>query len=319
MFNVQCKVLIVGDVMIDRYLEGVVERISPEAAVPVVRLKYTENRLGGAANVALNINSLGGVPYLCSVIGEDNEGQLFEALLKEENLLHEGILKSKNRITTVKSRILNNNQQLLRLDSEILTPLNVEEENALINLVKKLIIKEKINVVLFQDYNKGILTKNVIEAILKISHSLAIPTIVDPKFHHFWAYKGVTLFKPNLAEVAKILGFNPNPTSQKSLQQAANLIQEKLQNKHTLITLSEHGMYLNTPTSDYLIPTKAIRVADVCGAGDTVISVMAMGIAHNMDLYEIAILANLAGGLVCQQAGVVPVNKDALEKAWRNI
>jgi rfaE bifunctional protein kinase chain/domain len=306
------KVLIVGDVMIDRYLVGEVGRISPEAPVPIVDLKRIDNRLGGAGNVALNIKALGATPFLCSVIGDDESATVFRNLLKMENLSDEGILSDSTRITTVKTRVLAKNQQLLRFDEEITTEINEPMIDIFLRKIIQIIEKQQINVVLFQDYNKGILSENLISDLIAYCNQNNIPTTVDPKKKNFFSYKNITLFKPNLKEVSEALDYYPNPDKTETLEKAAKMLNQRLNNKFTLITLSEKGMYLDNHSQSVLIPTQPRNIADVCGAGDTVISVAALGLALGLDIKETVILANLAGGIVCESVGVVPVDKEKL-------
>jgi rfaE bifunctional protein kinase chain/domain len=314
------KVLIVGDVMIDKYLVGKVSRISPEAPVPVVDLMKTDNRLGGAANVALNIKALGATPFLCSVIGNDEASEQFEDLLKNENLSSEGILKSDSRITTVKTRVLAKSQQLLRFDSEIKTALNETIARQFLNQLVHIINTKKIDVVLLQDYNKGVLTPFLIESVIKICRQKNIPTTVDPKKENFFAYRGVTLFKPNLKEITEAVDFTPDSDNLSTLKQAAKVVTNRLNNTYTLITLSEKGIFLDTENKNsIIIPTEPRNISDVCGAGDTVISVISLGLALGLDMEKVARMANLAGGIVCESVGVVPVNKQKLLREYRKI
>ena len=307
----QLKVLVIGDVMIDRYLVGKVERISPEAPVPVVNLERQDNRLGGAANVALNLKSLGAKPFLCSVVGQDETAETFQQLMQEEGLSSEGILKDKTRITTLKTRVLAKNQQLLRFDSEVKTAINDIITGEFIRLIQSIIDKHEISVVLFQDYNKGVLTPEVITSIIDFCNSKHIPTTADPKHENFFAYKNITLFKPNLKEVSDALGMEVNPSDSNSLEEAVSMIHTRLNNPYTLITLSEKGVYLHDGEG-VIIPTKPRHIADVCGAGDTVISVVSLGLALGLGLEQTCQLANLAGGIVCESVGVTPVDKNKL-------
>lgn len=307
----QLKVLVIGDVMIDRYLVGKVERISPEAPVPVVNLERQDNRLGGAANVALNLKSLGAKPFLCSVVGQDETAEMFQQLMQEEGLSSEGILKDKTRITTLKTRVLAKSQQLLRFDSEEKTAINDIITGEFIRLIQSIIDRQQIDVVLFQDYNKGVLTPEVIVLIIDFCNSKNIPTTADPKHENFFAYKNITLFKPNLKEVSDALGMELNPSDSNSLEEAVNMIHTRLNNPYTLITLSEKGVYLHDGEG-VIIPTKPRHIADVCGAGDTVISVVSLGLALGLGLEQTCQLANLAGGIVCESVGVTPVDKDKL-------
>lgn len=294
--------LILGDVMIDRYLIGSVDRISPEAPVPIVKLERRDDRLGGAANVAINIKKLGANPLLYTVIGDDNESDNFLKILKDENISSLGIIKESKKETTVKNRILSKNQQLIRFDSENTSSISSSSIIELKKRIDALIQNEKIDVVILQDYNKGVLTTEIIEKVIDLSNSKNIPIIVDPKKENFFNYKNVTLFKPNLKEVVDVLG-------KISLDEASDIINKKLNNKFTLITLSENGIYLRTDDKKVNIPTVPRYVVDVCGAGDTVTSVISLCLSRNINIESACELANIAGGIVCESVGVTPIDK----------
>ena len=311
------KVLIVGDVMVDRYLLGQVNRMSPEAPVPVVDFEKEDNRLGGAANVALNIAALGAEPILLSVIGKDAEGKLFRRLLKKHKLTPKGILIDTDRPTTLKTRVMAANQHLLRIDRENKNDLPKSVEKALTEKAKRILSKGDISVVLFQDYNKGVLTKKLIQFIAKLARKKNIPTVVDPKFDRFFEYKKVDLFKPNLKEVKQVVPF-PVSIDLESLIAAADFIEKKLNHSMTMITLSEHGIFIKKGKLAKIIPTATRKIADVCGAGDAVISVAALGLAGTLPIAMIAKLSNDAGGKVCEKVGVVPVTIEDLMLAISN-
>lgn len=307
------KVLIVGDVMVDSYLIGHVDRISPEAPVPVVVLKQRNNMLGGAANVALNIKSMGAFPILCSVIGNDKQGDMLIELMKNEGLITDGIIRSDKRITTTKSRIIGNRMQMLRVDDEIDHDLNEDEATVFTNSISRLIDKHNPNVVLFQDYNKGVLTFEVIEKTSFIATKAGIPVAVDPKKRNFGSFKNITFFKPNLKEVSEGLKIDVNPSSIESLQQAADILHTNQNISLVMITLSEQGVFISSQnqqgSESKVIPAIMRSIADVSGAGDTVISVAALCLAAKADPLLIAALSNIAGGQVCERLGVVPVDK----------
>ncbi len=299
--------------MLDRYLIGSVSRISPEAPVPVVLHQRTEDRLGGAANVALNVQSLGAQAVLCSVIGKDAEGDALCALLPQAGLTTAGLLALPSRQTTVKTRVLGNHQQMLRIDREDTRDLTPDEEHFFVAHVAALLSRYPVSALIFQDYNKGVLTPAVIEALLHEAKERRILTAVDPKKNNFFAYRGATLFKPNLKEVRDSLPF-PVHLTLESLCSAAAFLREKLDCPNIMITLSEEGLFLANEEGAQIYPTAARKVADVSGAGDTVISVAALGLAAGLDGPLIAALANLAGGQVCEFPGVVPVQADLLER-----
>lgn len=312
-----CKVLVVGDVMVDSYLIGKVDRISPEAPVPVVALKQRNNMLGGAANVALNIKSMGAEAFLCSVVGNDKQGDILLNLMRDSGLNTDGILRSNERITTTKFRIISNRTQMLRVDEEIDTDLNPKDTIDFINSVSSLIASKKPDVLILQDYNKGILSPEVIKRVTQLALKAGIPVAVDPKKKNFDAYNDITLFKPNLKEITEGLKIEIDPVSIESLQHAANILHASQDIKLVMITLSEHGVFISSknPTGDIskIIPAVLRSIADVSGAGDTVISVAALCLALKTDPVLMAVLSNLAGGLVCEQPGVVPIEKFRLQ------
>jgi len=306
------QVLIVGDVMLDRYLTGIVSRISPEAPVPIVLHRDTEDRLGGAANVALNIRALGSQPILCSVVGNDQEGTLFNNLLPAQGISGAGIVRSEERQTTVKTRVLGNNQQMLRIDREDIHELSQNEADALLKKIINLLDQRPVDALILQDYNKGVLSQYVIENILEAAYKRGILTAVDPKKNHFLSYVGVDLFKPNLKEIRDSAPFYVTPDLE-SLNRAASFLAEKLRNQFTMITLSEKGLYLNDGQRGNLYPTIPRNVADVSGAGDTVISIATLAMCAKLPMNIMAALSNLAGGQVCEFSGVVSVNRDILQ------
>jgi len=312
------KVLILGDVMIDRYLTGKIERISPEAPVPVVHLQEEEIRLGGAANVALNVAALGATPYLCTVIGEDDNGKNFLSLLPLNNLIADGIIISDERQTTTKTRVLAGSQHILRVDREDDFDLEDLEEKKILEKLKDIISDNKIDVILFQDYNKGVLTKSLIKKVITIARKKKIYTAVDPKKKNFWAYKNVNLFKPNLKEIRESLSMDIEP-NQDSLKAVGLQVHKKLKNDSSLITLSEKGLFFNDKKNAEIIPTRPRHIRDVCGAGDTVIAVAACGLGLGLEMRDIAVLANLAGGQVCEKVGVHPLDKLQLEKEYSDL
>lgn len=316
-FN-KLNILIIGDVMIDSYYWGKVDRISPEAPVPIVAVKKRESRLGGAANVALNIKALGATPILCSVVGKDEEGEELLTLLKQNHQTTEGILKSDNRRTTKKTRIIGNNHQMLRIDGEDLHDLSNKEENSFFELLQQIIHSKKIDAIIFEDYDKGSITSSLIEKVVTLAQQKSIPTAVDPKKNNFINYKKVDLFKPNLKELKEGLKIEFNHKEKSELEAAIQQLELKLNNTHTLITLSESGVFINSPKEKHHIKAHHRDITDVSGAGDTVISVATLCLALNQSPELIAELSNLAGGLVCENVGVVPIDKaDLLKEAIR--
>lgn len=310
-FN-KLNVLIIGDVMIDSYYYGKVDRISPEAPVPIVSVNKKDNRLGGAANVALNIKALGATPVLCSVVGNDSAADKFKGLLQDENLTDKGIINSKERITTVKTRVIGNKHQVIRVDSEVETPLSDKENSALSNKIKSILDSEKIDVVIFQDYDKGVITESLIEDIITFCNKKNIPTTVDPKKRNFLTYKKATLFKPNLKELKEGLNIDLSAKNITSIKEAISDFNNTQQHKVNFITLSEYGVFIKDDNKDKHIAAHIRNISDVSGAGDTVISVASLCLALNQSIEMIAEIANLAGGIVCESVGVVPIDKDQL-------
>lgn len=308
------NVLIVGDVMLDQYYIGSADRISPEAPVPVVTIKRKENRLGGAANVALNIKSLDANPIICSVIGNDKEGNKMLELFNREGINTKGIIQTEKRITTTKTRIVSRSQQMLRFDEEIVQPVDTELEARLISLVLDILAKKEADVIVFQDYNKGCITPKLIKEVSTAAREKNIPIAVDPKKINFLEYANATLFKPNLKEIKEGLNIEINTEDINSLDTAAKKLRDKLNHKITLITLSEKGIYVHFNDHSEIIPAHMRNIADVSGAGDTVISIAALCLIKNIDPVILAKLSNLGGGLVCESSGVIPINKLKLIK-----
>ncbi|MBE0651177.1 MAG: D-glycero-beta-D-manno-heptose-7-phosphate kinase [Bacteroidales bacterium] len=310
------KVMVIGDIMVDSYVWGKVERISPEAPVPVVSVEKREERLGGAANVALNLQSLGAETLLCSVIGADRRGQDLMRLMTHAGLDRDGIIESGERRTTVKSRFIGNNAQLLRVDEESTHILNDFVFKQLSEKIEQILKDRKVDAIIFQDYDKGVISPALIDFVNEKAGALKIPVMVDPKKRNFLAYHNVTLFKPNLKEIKEGLNLNSVPADLESIRDASKKLLEKLNVSMILNTLSEKGVYIlwneNGTQKDKLVPAHRRNVADVSGAGDTVISVAALCISHGLNPEDTALLSNLAGGLVCEEVGVVPVNKEKL-------
>lgn len=311
------KVLVIGDVMVDAYIWGSVERISPEAPIPVVLAGKKEKRLGGAANVALNIQALGATPIPCAMVGDDPDGDFFLNCLKERGISGKGVITSGERPTTVKERVLSGSNQLLRIDTESDKPLSPAEQKTLLQHIKDLL--PKCDVVVFEDYDKGVINATLIAETIREANRLGIPTVVDPKKRNFLEYKGATLFKPNLKELREGLKIEIDPNDREAIHAAAEALQEKLQAQMVMVTLSEHGVYIKDRETRHQIPAHVRRVSDVSGAGDTVISVAACGLAAQLAVQKMAAIANLAGGLVCEYVGVVPIDKGLLEKEIEEI
>lgn len=308
------KVLVVGDVMIDRYIRGSVNRISPEAPVPIVNFSNQDDRLGGAANVALNLVALGAKTYIASVVGQDKDAAEMIRLFKEQAIDCQALLQSDKRITTVKTRILGNNQQLIRIDSEQTNDIQASEEEELFNSIAKLIQNESIDAIVFEDYNKGVLTENVIKKLVQLANEKQIITTVDPKKDNFFAYQHVTLFKPNLKELKEGLNIQFDArTNFNDFENAVNLLFTKLNNQIAFVTLSELGVYIQDSKQKHHLPAHVRKIADVSGAGDTVISVATLCLTSGISLENVAQIANISGGLVCEEVGVVSIDKSKLQ------
>lgn len=310
------NVVVIGDIMVDSYQWGKVERISPEAPVPICAVTKIENRLGGAGNVALNLKAMGANPILCSVIGEDSNGENLLHLMQQEGMTTDYILQSTDRPTTTKTRIIGNNSQMLRIDNESIETLDRKEETAFLKRIESLFSKMKIDVVIFQDYDKGVITERVITTTTSQANKKNIPITVDPKHRNFSLYKDVAMFKPNLKELKEGLKIEFDKPTQENLENASLLLKDKQRIEKVFITLSEYGVffadYSKKQAEVVLLPANVRKIADVSGAGDTVISVASLCLALDIEPKEIAKISNLAGGLVCEEVGVVPINKDRL-------
>jgi rfaE bifunctional protein kinase chain/domain len=306
------KIGVIGDMMLDAYWWGNVERISPEAPVPVVTVDKKEYRIGGAGNVALNLASLGAPVSVFSVIGEDKDGQILSGLLEEKKIDTEYLLRSNERITTNKMRVISRNQQMMRLDSETVLPLNPKQEKELLGQVEHFINAQSPAAIIFEDYNKGVLTENVIRTLIGICKSKSVLTAVDPKRKHFFEYVGVDIFKPNLKEAREALNLLLEEVNDKNLAQIHKKLREELKHRISFITLSEKGVFYNDGTDSQIVPSHIRNVADVSGAGDTVIAVATLIYAITRNTHLMAEIANLAGGLVCETVGTVAIDKSRL-------
>ena len=304
------KVLIIGDVMVDAYIWGAVERISPEAPVPIISVKNRDFRLGGAANVALNVISLGAKPVLCALVGQDAQGTRLLQLIEDKGMSQQGIVISASRPTTVKARVIAAHQHVIRIDDESEAVATPAEEKELLNRIEKLM--PTCNAVIFEDYDKGVITQKLIEETVKLAKSLGIPTIVDPKKRNFLHYKNVTLFKPNLKELRDGLKLEIEVDDQVSVNRAVEKVKEQLGVEGVMLTLSERGVYIDYQNQKVNVAAHKREIADVSGAGDTVVSIAALCVALNLGPEKIAKLSNLGGGLVCQYVGVVPINREEL-------
>ena len=319
-FNKQ-RIMVIGDVMLDIYTKGKVERISPEAPVPIVSVTESFSRLGGAANVAQNLKALGAEPILCSVIGKDEKSNDLLRLMQEQGMTVSGIVRSDERITTRKERIMSSNAQMLRVDTEDTFDLSKKEHSALMKAIREIIENENIGGIILQDYNKGVLTENLIKEVIEIAKTKGIVVGVDPKKKNFLAYRDVTFFKPNLKELREGIGMNSKEESIDDILRAVDSLQKILNCRYIMATLSERGVLIKdyeTETYHHL-PAHLRKIADVSGAGDTVLSVAILCLVCRQDARTIASLSNLAGGLVCEELGVVPINKERLLEESKKI
>jgi rfaE bifunctional protein kinase chain/domain len=306
------KIGVVGDIMLDTYWWGSVDRISPEAPVPIVSLQRKETRVGGAANVALNLRALGAPTTLFAVVGKDAEGDELNTLLKAEGIDTQYIHSSASRVTTNKVRIMGRNQQMMRLDHENTHDINVDESKVLLDHFYAYVEKEQPALIILEDYNKGVLTPDIIESIITYCNEKGIPTAVDPKQKNFLAYKNCTLFKPNLKEVKEGLKIEVPTIDLAHMQQVHQALHAALNHTISFITLSEHGVFYAQENKQQLIPTHIRNIADVSGAGDTVIAVASLVYAYSKDMALAAEIANIAGGLVCELVGTAPIDKALL-------
>lgn len=306
------KAMVLGDVMLDAYLWGRVERISPEAPVPVVQLTRKDHRIGGAGNVALNLVALGATTTICTVTGDDEDGALLRSMLKDGGIDPDGIIVAKDRVTTTKTRIISRNQQMLRIDHEITEPLDAATERRLIDTVIGRIDLIKPQVLVLEDYDKGVLTGAVIQAVTEHCKARGIITAVDPKRRNFFAYAGVDIFKPNLKEVREGLQLAIDPVDMHALAAADRLLRARLGHHYSFITLSEQGVFHSDGTDPRIITSHMRNIADVSGAGDTVVAVASLAYAATRDMGLAAAMANIAGGLVCEEVGTVAIDRERL-------
>ena len=303
------KIAVIGDMMLDCYFWGEVRRISPEAPVPVVEVGDEFYRFGGAANVALNILKLGGIPIPIGVIGYDNDGTIFTSLLTENNIEAEGLIVDESRPTTSKTRVIAHDQHVVRIDKENKEYLNRNIQEKILDYFRKNL--KSFDGLILQDYNKGVLSPFLIKEIIDLANKTNLLVTVDPKFNNFFSYKNVTVFKPNRKEAEDILGMKIR--NDEDIVETCNKILENLDAKYVLLTLGEGGIAVYEKNKNLKrMPTKARKVADVSGAGDTVISTLTMALASGADIYEASFLANYAGGIVCEEVGIIPIEIDKL-------
>jgi rfaE bifunctional protein kinase chain/domain len=306
------RILVVGDLMIDRYLWGNVSRISPEAPVPIINIEDDEVRFGGAANVANNLIGLKAEPVLVGTVGNDQWGEVFRKRLVEKRLLPGGLIADASRPTSIKTRIIGNNQHIARVDREKTFPIDRTVQDKIFHFIENII--DEIDAIILEDYNKGVLVPELVQKIINLANKKNKITTVDPKFDNFFEFRNVTLFKPNKKETAEALAMRLG--RDENLEQAGNILLEKLNAQAVLITLGAKGMALfrkNKPAS--FEGTRAREVADVSGAGDTVIATVTFALATGATMKEAVAMANFAAGVVCEEVGVVPIRSEELVKA----
>ncbi len=303
------RIAVVGDLMIDRYFWGTVSRISPEAPVPVVEVTEESNRLGGAANVANNIASLGGIPIMVGVVGNDNGAEILRQLVQQRGFPTTGIIVDESRPTTIKSRVIAQDHHVVRIDQEVKSDINSVVQERILLMLKDNI--STIDGIILEDYNKGVLTKDLIANIIQLAQQKGVIVTVDQKFNNFFEYKNVTVFKPNKKETEEALGIRIQ--SLEDCRKAAADMQQRLNADNILLTLGEKGMmlYEKDGTATH-VGTNARKVADVSGAGDTVIATLTMALVARAGIREAAALANIAGGIVCGEVGIVPIDPNVL-------
>ncbi len=306
------KVVVLGDLMLDRYFWGKVTRVSPEAPVPVVDIKSETYHLGGAANVASNFKSLGLTTYLCGLVGNDEYGKSFITAAEEKGIDYSGVYIDPDRPTTVKTRVFGNNQQIVRLDTESVKIVSTKAERHILDVLHEL---SDIACIVFSDYNKGCLSEIVIREIITQAKNKNIPIFVDPKFTNFFEYSNVTLVKPNKKEAEEALNMKLN--SVEDINKAGKVLLKRLNVDNVLLTLGQDGMVLFEQNGNITtIPTKARTVADVSGAGDTAIASFAASYVGGADVKQASLIANIASGIVCEKPGIVSIEIDELIKGF---
>jgi rfaE bifunctional protein kinase chain/domain len=303
------RIAVLGDLMLDRYYWGVVRRVSPEAPVPVVEVESESTRLGGAANVANNIFSLGGSPLVIGMVGDDHIGTVLRDLVLEAGFDGSGLITDPARPTTVKTRVIAQGQHVVRIDNESKSPCSPRLREQLVDVLRKAI--SSIDGIIIEDYNKGVVSKELIHEVIALARQHHKIITVDPKFDNFLDYKQVTVFKPNRREAEEVLGGRLR--SVEDVERAGKLLLQKLEVENVLLTRGEDGMSLFEANGKvFHLPSVAANVQDVSGAGDTVISTVTMALASGADIREACILANCASSVVVGAIGIVPIRPDEL-------
>lgn len=312
------NICVIGDIMLDIYLFGDVSRISPEAPVQVFEQRTSTSRLGGASNVALNVKTLGANPYLVGILGNDNQAKILIEEMKNVGLNTEGIIQVDDRPTTSKTRVIASSHHLIRIDAESKKDISTETENKIIEYLKKNI--KKFDSIILEDYNKGVLTKSLIPKIIELANKNGVKILVDPKFDNFFEYKNVFLFKPNRKELED--AFGQKAKNDEQINEMCFKLIEKINCDNLVLTMGELGMRLFMKTSKGIeketIKTRARKVADVSGAGDTVISTLSVFLASGISIKDAVTIANIAAGLVVEEVGIVPIYKENLLEFIKN-
>ncbi|RNA64979.1 D-glycero-beta-D-manno-heptose-7-phosphate kinase [Prosthecochloris sp. ZM_2] len=305
------RIAVIGDIMLDKYIFGHVSRISPESPVPVVDVSHESCRLGGAANVAVNLRSMGASVQLCGVTGADSNHAVVSRLLDEHGIAADNIISDPARPTTCKTRILSQSHHITRVDHESRQAIDESTENDLLERFTAVVTS--LDAVVLEDYNKGVLTTRLITGVIASARQHGVPVLVDPKHQGFFAYQDCTLFKPNLSEISVSLGIDAS-NRDPDVEEACRALQKKLRCDHIVVTRSEKGLTVCNESCTH-IPAASLDVADVSGAGDTVIAMLALGLAVRLDVTTSAEIANLAAASVCQEVGAVPIKPDRLRQA----
>ena len=308
------SILVIGDIILDKYIFGDSTRISPEAPVPIVLANKKSYVLGGAANVAANLTSLGVKTYLMGQVGNDTNGELIIKLANESSIDISGIVKS-NKVTTTKTRIVSKGQQMLRVDEEDIDEISEKEKSTFITMLSNTIVQNGITAIVLQDYNKGLFSVSMINETIAICNKHDLPFFVDPKHNNFWKYQNATLFKPNLSEMIKA-NINNNYST---LDEMLLISSKKLNCKVLMCTLAEDGIAYIENAKVERTPTEKIDVIDVSGAGDSALSIMVISYKLGYDTKSISRLANLCGKVVCMKSGVSTITINELKRAFDNV
>lgn len=309
------KVVVIGDLMLDHYVRGKIDRISPEAPVPVLEVETEEYRLGGAANVALNLHALGTEVFTLGIRGADFAGERLQQLMQQQGLDTSGLVITPERRTTLKTRMSAVNQQMLRIDYEDTS--DIDEATQAEILKRFQAVLNSCDAVIIEDYNKGLLTKDLIHKIIALATTQGIPVAVDPKHKNFFEYSGVAIFKPNFQELQKNLGIKLE--TEADVSREAEALRQRMSCSYLVLTRGSKGLYIFDGKSDpQHIPTFARDVYDVSGAGDTVISVLSLAYASGADIVTAATIANHAAGVVCGKLGTATATVDEILASYED-